>query len=148
MSNESLGLLDWDWADRAGFLGFLAQSVDEFVGMVRETQIVVSDPDWPDKRVATHKIVDYSYDVIANYIGENTNVLAIASAMPANASRSEALGVLERFTSWDKIKDAVLWLADHLDEFVKFVLPYILPLILDKRMPRLPFRLPQLRLAA
>lgn len=148
MSNESLALLDWDWADRAGFLGFLAQSVDEFVGMVRETQIVIADPDWPDKRVATHKIVDYSYDVIANYLGENTNVLEMAAAMPANASRTEALGILERFTPWPKVKDAVLWLADHLDEFVKYVLPYILPLILDKRMPRLPFRLPGLRLAA
>lgn len=148
MSNQSLALLDWDWADRAGFLGFLAQSADEFVGMVRETQVVISDPDWPDKRVSAHKIVDYAFDVIANYLDENTSVLAMAAAMPANASRGEALGILERFSNWAKVKDAVLWLADHLDEFVQFVLPYILPLILDKRMPRLPFKLPGLRLAA
>lgn len=148
MSNESLGLLDWDWADRADFIGFLAQSVDEFVGMVRETQIVLSDPDWPDKRSSSHKIVDYAYDVIENYVGEPTNVLNLAAEMPANASRAEALVILERFTAWPKVKDAVLWLADHLDEFVKYVLPYILPLILDKRMPRLPFKLPGLRLAA
>lgn len=144
-------LSGWSVGDKFAFIGAFAQSVDEFVGIVTEAQIVISDPDWPDKRVASHKIVDYSFDAIQNFIAEPSTVQHIVDAMPENATPEEAMGILGRFLpGTGTVKDALLWLVQNFDDFLKIVLPWILPLILgtEKLGPlRSLLRIPKLRAA-
>lgn len=147
----SIDLSDWGVADKFAVLGALAQSVDEFVGIVSETRVVISDPDWPDKRAASHKIVDYTFDAVQNFVAEPTMVQGIVAEMPENATVAEAEGVLARFLpDLPKLKDALTWVFSHLDEFLEYVLPWLL-LILDKTPKLAPLRgllrLPRLRAA-
>jgi hypothetical protein len=147
----AIDLSSWDLGSKLSLVTALAQSVDEFVGMVTETQIIISDPDWPDKRSASHRFVDHLYDAIQNFIAEPTLVQTVLEAMPANATRAEAEGVLARILpGGGKLKDALAWVFDHLDEFMEYVLPWLL-LILDKTPKLAPLRgllrLPRLRAA-
>lgn len=141
----------WDIGGKFALLAALAQSVDEFTGIVEQTQIAISDPDWPDKRAASHKIVDYVYDAVANFVTDPTNVQQFADTLPANATNAEAIGLLERFLpAGGKLRDALLWVVDHLDEFMEYVLPWLL-IIFEKSPKLLPFKglfkFPRLRAA-
>lgn len=147
----AIDLSGWDLGGKLSLVTALAQSVDEFVGMVSEAKVIISDPDWPDKRKASHNFVDHLFDAIQNFIAEPTLVQGVVEAMPANATPAEAQGILGRFLPGDgKLKDALAWVIDHLDEFMEYVLPWLL-LILDKTPKLAPLRsllrLPRLRAA-
>lgn len=144
-------LSGWGIADKYAVLAAIAQSVDEFVGIVNETRVVLSDPDWPDKRAASHKIVDYTFDAVQNFVAEPTLVQSVVAEMPENATPAEALGILNRFLpDSGKLKDALAWVVDHLDEFLEYVLPWLL--LIFEKTPRLAplknlFRFPRLAAA-
>lgn len=146
-----IDLSGWDLGGKASLIAALAQSVDEFIGIVSQAQVVISDPDWPDKRAASHKIVDYTYDAVQNFVAEPSTVQAIVAEMPENATHEDVQGIFARLLpDVGKLKDALAWVFDHLDEFMQYVLPFIL-MFFDKTPKLAPLRnllsLPRLRAA-